>query len=151
MPVVCALIKMTIGVVPIGAKEFVRFLSHLKCRNTPGQNFYREMLLSSDEPLEAYVRENANHIYHPAGTCKMGNDSMAVVDPALRVHGVEGLRVADISIMPTVVSGNTNAPAIMIGEKAADMILADHSASLDSQQHDVGQRSRTDRVALQDE
>ncbi|MCU0526719.1 MAG: GMC family oxidoreductase N-terminal domain-containing protein [Elainella sp. Prado103] len=73
--------------------------------------------------LERYVRTYADTIWHPVGTCKMGRDPMAVVDPSLRVHGVEGLRVADASIMPTIPSGNTNASCVMIGEKAADLVL----------------------------
>jgi choline dehydrogenase len=72
-----------------------------------------------------WVRNNTASIYHPTGTCKMGSGPDAVVDARLRVHGVSGLRVADCSIMPEIVSGNTNAPAIMIGEKASDMILED--------------------------
>ena len=76
----------------------------------------------SDAALVAYVREACDTVYHPVGTCKMGTDPMAVVDPELRVHGVEGLRVVDASIMPTITTGNTNAPTIMIGEKAADLI-----------------------------
>ena len=71
-----------------------------------------------------WVRNNAETTYHPVGACKMGNDPMAVVDPELRVHGIEGLRVADASIMPTLTSGNTNARSNMIGEKATRMILA---------------------------
>ena len=80
--------------------------------------------VQSDEALVAYIRNTASTMWHPVGTCKMGTDPMAVVDPELRVHGVEGLRVVDASIMPTITTGNTNAPTIMIGEKAADFIKA---------------------------
>ena len=81
---------------------------------------------SSEEAIRAFVRSHADSVYHPVGTCKMGTDALAVVDPSLRVHGIAGLRVADASIMPTLIGGNTNAPAIMIGEKAADLIRADN-------------------------
>jgi choline dehydrogenase len=78
---------------------------------------------TTDDEILDWVRKAAETTYHPVGTCKMGSDPMAVVDAQLRVHGVAGLRVADASIMPTLTSGNTNAPSIMIGEKAADMVL----------------------------
>jgi choline dehydrogenase-like flavoprotein len=79
--------------------------------------------VQSDEQLEKALRAKANHVYHPVGTCKMGNDPLAVVDDQLRVHGVDGLRVIDASIMPTIVSGNTNAPAMAIGDRGAELIL----------------------------
>ena len=81
--------------------------------------------IRSDDEIEAFFRENGGCVSHQVGTCKMGNDRMAVVDNRLRVHGLQGLRVADASIMPTLISGNTNAATIMIGEKAAHMIAQD--------------------------
>ena len=80
--------------------------------------------MSSDQDMLDVARRYAQTIYHPTSTCRMGTDNQAVVDPELRVYGIQNLRIADASIIPSIVSGNTNAPAIMIGEKAADMILA---------------------------
>jgi len=82
---------------------------------------------NSDAQLIEFIRNTAETIYHPVGTCKMGQDEMAVVDDRLRVRGVAGLRVADASIMPRLIGGNTNAPSMVIGEKAARMILADRN------------------------
>ena len=82
--------------------------------------------VESDQNIRDVLRAKVDTVYHPVGTCKMGvNDENAVVDPKLRVYGLEGLRVVDASIMPTLIGGNTNAPSIMIGEKAADMIKAE--------------------------
>ena len=78
--------------------------------------------VQSDDELLAYAKQYGGTIFHPCSTCKMGSDAMAVVDDQLRVHGLQGLRVADASIMPTLVSGNTNASCIMIGEKCADLV-----------------------------
>ena len=78
--------------------------------------------LKTKADYEEHVRRHTQGALHLSGACKMGVDDMAVVDPQLRVHGIEGLRVADTSIMPLVLSGNLNGPAIMIGERAADFI-----------------------------
>lgn len=83
----------------------------------------------TDAELAQFVRSRATVVYHPVGTCKMGHDDQAVVDDQLRVHGIEGLRVADASIMPTLIGGNTHAPAVMIAEKCADYVLAADTAA----------------------
>ena len=80
---------------------------------------------TSDDAILQWARAFGETTYHPVGTCKMGSDPMAVVDDRLRVRGMDGLRIADASIMPTLISGNTNAPSIMIGEKASDLVLED--------------------------
>ncbi len=80
---------------------------------------------TSDEDLLAFARATGSTVFHPTSTCRMGSDAAAVVDERLCVHGIERLRVIDGSIMPTVVSGNTNAAVVMIGEKGADMVLHD--------------------------
>jgi choline dehydrogenase len=80
-----------------------------------------------DSDLEAYVRARSQTLYHPVGTCRMGSDPLAVVDSRLRVHGVDGLRVADASVMPVIPRGHTNATTIMLAERAADLIRASTS------------------------
>lgn len=84
--------------------------------------------VQTDEDIRQILRDRSDTVYHPVGSCKMGVDEMAVVDPQLRVYGIQNLRVVDASIMPTVVNGNTNAPVIMIAEKAVDMILHDQAS-----------------------
>ncbi|MBC7509986.1 MAG: choline dehydrogenase, partial [Ferruginibacter sp.] len=91
-------------------------------------NDYRKQLIyppdySSDEAILLHIQKSLETVYHPVGTCKMGHDEAAVVDDQLRIHNIENFRVVDASVMPTIVSGNTNAPVYMIAEKAADMIL----------------------------
>jgi choline dehydrogenase len=80
--------------------------------------------VASDDEILAWIRNNSQTAYHPIGTCRMGQGPSTVVDEHLRVHGIAGLRIADASIFPTMPSGNTNAPAIMVGEKAADLLRA---------------------------
>jgi choline dehydrogenase len=82
-------------------------------------------LCQSDDEITNYLRQQVQSMYHPVGTCKMGSDGMSVVDHRLRVKGIKGLRIADASIMPCIPSGNTNAPVIMIADKAAAMMLQD--------------------------
>jgi choline dehydrogenase len=92
-----------------------------------GGEVYPGLAAQNDQDLVEYIRRMAESCYHPVGTCKMGHDAMAVVDSGLRVHGITGLRVADASIMPSITSGTTNAPTIMIAEKAADLLKEDSS------------------------
>ena len=108
----------------VAAMRFTRKLAATRALSPYVAEEYRPgVTAQSDDDLLAFARAYGATIFHPSGTCKMGNDAMAVVDDRLRVRGVRGLRVADCSIMPTLVSGNTNAPVVMIAEKAADLIL----------------------------
>ncbi|OKO84565.1 GMC family oxidoreductase N-terminal domain-containing protein [Bradyrhizobium sp. AS23.2] len=95
------------------------FSNYIVEETRPGRN------VTTDAQIEEFIRREGASLYHPVGTCKMGIDDMAVVDPKLRVRGLDGLRVVDASIMPVLTTGNTNAPTIMIGEKASDMIIDD--------------------------
>ena len=105
-----------------GFKETRRLLHSPVFEPYRGAEIYPGADVRSDQALSDWIRTNASTIFHPVGTCRMGSDDGAVVDPRLRVRGIDGLRVVDASIMPTITGGNTNAPTIMIAEKAADMI-----------------------------
>lgn len=110
--------------------ESVKTIREILCQPDIAKYIDKEVLpgpqAKTDKEIMDYVRQYACCDYHPVGTCKMGLDNMAVVDSRLKVRGLEGLRVVDASIMPKLISGNTNAPAMMIGEKGADMIKQDH-------------------------
>jgi choline dehydrogenase len=105
-----------------GLKLIRRILTTPQMQGLIEAEFQPGAVVASDEGLLDYARRRGGTVYHPTSTCKMGGDALAVVDAELKVHGIDGLRVADASIMPTVVSGNTNAATIMIGEKAADIV-----------------------------
>ena len=105
-----------------GLKLVRRILANPHLQHFIASEFQPGPEIESDEQLLDYARRRGGTVYHPTSTCKMGSDPLAVVDAELKVHGIGGLRVADASIMPTVVSGNTNAATIMIGEKLADMV-----------------------------
>jgi choline dehydrogenase-like flavoprotein len=110
-----------------GYKKMMKIMNKEPVSKYTSKHVFRPIDLDDDEDIEKAIRESADTVYHPVGTCKMGNDDMAVVDAKLKVHKVSGLRVIDASIMPTLVGGNTNAPTIMIGEKASDMIIEEWS------------------------
>jgi choline dehydrogenase-like flavoprotein len=112
-----------------GFKIMRRILEQPALAALGGRELAASASARTDEQIEAFLRAKADTIYHPVGTCRMGSDESAVVDARLRVHGLQGLRVVDASIMPSIVSGNTNAPTIMIAEKAVDMIREDARAA----------------------
>lgn len=108
-----------------GYKKMMKVMNKEPLSKYTSGHVQRPVDLDNDKDIEQAIREDADTVYHPVGTCKMGSDEMSVVNERLKVHKVSGLRVIDASIMPTLVGGNTNAPTIMIGEKASDMILED--------------------------
>ena len=110
-----------------GYKKMMAILNTGPVSKYTSNHVQRPIDINDDKDIEQAIREDADTVYHPVGTCKMGSDEMAVVNDSLKVHGIEGLRVIDASIMPTLIGGNTNAPTIMIGEKAADIIIDDWS------------------------
>ncbi len=113
-----------------GVKASLKILNSPAFNDVRGKQLSPSYDLASDSSIREHILGSAESIYHPVGTCKMGHDNMAVVNDRLQVHGLEGLRVVDASIMPTIVGANTNAPTIAIAEKAADMILEDRGSML---------------------
>jgi choline dehydrogenase-like flavoprotein len=111
-----------------GFKAMRHILSQPALARLGGRELPASANAQDDEQIARFIRQNADTIYHPVGSCRMGPGDADVVDARLRVRGVDGLRVVDASIMPDIVSGNTNAPTIMIAEKAAEMIKAEHHA-----------------------
>ena len=109
-----------------------RLMGAQALKSVVGEEIAPGAAYQKDDEMLDWVRHNAETTFHPVGTCKMGQDPMAVVDERLRVRGLEGLRVVDASIMPNVVSGNTNVPTMMIAEKAAEMIRRDRRATAPS-------------------
>jgi choline dehydrogenase len=106
----------------LGLKLARRLAASKAFAGVRGEEYVPGASLQSDEELTADIRQRVETLYHPVGTCKMGRDALAVVDPGLRVHGTTGLRVVDASIMPALIGGNTHAPTVMIAEKAVDLI-----------------------------
>lgn len=110
-----------------GVKLARKIMSSSPLEQNNGEEIFPGEACQSDDQILDFIKQKSNTIYHPVGTCKMGSDEMAVVDQSLKVHGINNLRVIDASVMPTLISGNTNAPTIMIAAKTADNILAAHS------------------------
>ena len=112
-----------------GFRQMREIMSQPALAKLGGKELARSANATSDAEIEQFIRTYGDTIYHPVGTCRMGPGAMDVVAPDLRIHGLEGIRVVDASIMPRVVGGNTNAPVIMVAEKASDMIKAARAGS----------------------
>ena len=110
-----------------GYKKMMKIMNKEPLSKYTSKHVYRPIDLDDDNDIEQAIREEADTVYHPVGTCMMGKDEMAVVNNKLKVYKLDGLRVVDASIMPTLIGGNTNAPTIMIAEKASDLIIEDWS------------------------
>jgi len=113
-----------------GVKVSRRILNSAAFDRYRGEEYLPGATVKTDEQIREFIRDYVTNIYHPAGTCKMGNDSISVVNEQLKVYGVKGLRIADASIMPVIINANTNVPCMMIGEKCAHMILQTNNSKL---------------------